>query len=145
MYKLYFDGASRGNPGKASYGGVIILDIGADSNIHNSGNNINSNEISTYCGLLPKGTSNNVAEYTGLLQGLRKAKDLCIDELEVYGDSKLVINQMNGDWEVKHPNMQVLYEKCKLLEKSFKTIVYNHVERKYNKRADAMANSALDR
>jgi ribonuclease HI len=133
MYKLYFDGASRGNPGKASYGGVIILAYGDNT------------ELTTYCGLLPKGSSNNVAEYVGLLEGLKKATHLCIDELEVYGDSKLVINQMNGEWQVKHPNMKILYEQCKVLEKSFISITYNHVERKYNKRADALANSALDK
>jgi ribonuclease HI len=132
MYKLYFDGASRGNPGFASYGGVIISNFG------------DNNEMITYAKVLPKGTSNNVAEYTGLLEGLKKAQELCIDDLEVYGDSKLVINQMNGLWQVKHPNMKVLYDECKKLELFFEKISYYHVERKYNKRADALANSALD-
>jgi ribonuclease H / adenosylcobalamin/alpha-ribazole phosphatase len=132
MYKLYFDGASRGNPGLASYGGVIVSNYGDNA------------EMATYAKVLPKGTSNNVSEYTGLLEGLKKAQELCIDELEVYGDSKLVINQMNGIWSVKHPNMKVLYEECKKVEKFFVNITYCHVERKFNKRADALANSALD-
>ena len=130
MYKLYFDGASRGNPGKASYGGVIITPF--------------DTELITYKNVLPDKTSNNVAEYTGLLEGLKIANMYCIENLEVYGDSILVINQLNGEWKVKHPNMEVLYKKCKFYQEKFKHIEFNHVKRNLNKRADALANEALD-
>lgn len=130
MYTLYFDGASRGNPGKASYGGVIYT--------------YDNTEFMTYCDVLPKGTTNNEAEYIALYKGMCIASTYCIRELRVYGDSTLVIQQMNEQWKVKHPSMKQWFDKCKMLERTFETITYEHVERKFNKRADALANSALD-
>jgi len=130
MYKLYFDGASRGNPGKSSYGGVIITPFDTEFKIYN--------------GVLPNGTTNNEAEYIALLKGLEYAVEYCIKELDVYGDSKLVISQINGLWQVKHPNMIKYHSLCKELLDKFDVISFNHIDRKYNKRADALANYALD-
>jgi ribonuclease HI len=130
MHKLYFDGASRGNPGLASYGGVIY-----------DGNNA---EKLTYCCKFEHPQTNNYAEYYGILRGMELALENDITELEVYGDSSLVINQLNGLWKVKSPNIEPLYKTCLILKKKFIAIRFNHVLRKFNKRADEMANKALD-
>lgn len=129
-YSLYFDGASRGNPGLASFGGVIYTPY--------------NTELITYTQRLPEGMSNNVAEYGGLLRGLQLAYEYGIDELHVFGDSKLIISQMNGEWKVKHEIMKMFYDACKELEGKFSKVTYSHILRKYNKRADALANLALD-
>lgn len=129
-YRLYFDGASRGNPGKASFGGVIYTPY--------------NTELITYNQRLPDGLSNNVAEYSGLLRGLQLAHEYGIEELDVYGDSKLIICQMKGTWKVNHETMKEFHSACKELERKFSNITYHHLLRKYNKRADALANLALD-
>jgi ribonuclease HI len=131
MYKLYFDGASRGNPGIASYGGVIY--------------NEEDDEVLTYRKKMPRVATNNVAEYNAILAGLRHAVGLKIKELDVYGDSNLIIKQMNGEWKVKNERMKTFYNACKKLEKHFDIISYTHVYRENNKQADALANEALDK
>ena len=131
MYSLYFDGASRSNPGPASYGGVIYDE-----------NNI---EVGTYNDFIGKNT-NNVAEYLGLYAGLKACADNNIKNLMVYGDSKLVIEQIKGNWNVKSENLKPIYNEIKeLLDKyDFEFIEFNHILRRYNKRADELANKALD-
>lgn len=130
MYSLYFDGASRSNPGPASYGGVIYDE--------------NNNEIGTYYDYIGKAT-NNVAEYLALFAGLKACKDNNIKNLMVYGDSKLVIEQVNGNWNVKSENLKPIYNEIKELLDNYKFdhIEFNHILRKYNKRADELANIAL--
>ena len=129
MYKLYFDGASRGNPGPASFGGVLYDAEGI--------------EIDMYKAIIGNKT-NNVAEYCGLLAGLNRAKTLNIQYLEVYGDSNLVIQQMLGKWRVKNKRLKIIYKQAKECEKFFTKITYQHIYRNKNKRADALANEALD-
>ena len=129
MYSLYFDGASRKNPGPASFGGVIYDESGE--------------ELDTYYKFIGTAT-NNVAEYCGLLAGLHRAKDLNIKELNVFGDSNLIIQQVTGKWKVKNDNLRALYDQIKTVEPFFTTISYQHVYRKDNKRADQLANIALD-
>ena len=85
MFTLYFDGASRSNPGPASYGGVIYE------------NGVERYTYKKYIG----STTNNVAEYKALLNGLLLAKEKSITRLAVYGDSKLVIEQVTGNWKSK--------------------------------------------
>lgn len=130
MYSLYFDGASRGNPGLASYGGVIYDET--------------KTELITYCCKFDNPETNNYAEYYGVLRGMEIALENNIQELTVYGDSKLVIQQLNGLWKVKSANIKPLYEKCLTLKNKFLSIHFHHVLRKYNKRADELANKALD-
>ena len=130
MYKLYFDGASRNNPGLASYGGVIYDN--------------ENNEVFTYCCKFDYIQSNNYAEYYGLLRGMELALENKIFDIEVYGDSNLVIKQINGEWQVKSNNLKELYNKCNSLKSKFNTISFHHVLRKFNKRADELANKALD-
>ena len=129
MYSLYFDGASRKNPGPASFGGVIYNESGE--------------EFDTYYKFIGTAT-NNVAEYCGLLAGLHRARDLNIKELKVFGDSNLIIQQVTGKWKVKNDNLRAIYNQIKEVEPFFTVITYQHVYRKDNKRADQLANIALD-
>jgi ribonuclease HI len=131
MYKLYFDGASRSNPGPASYGGIIIDPKG--------------NSYYEYNQYIGKQT-NNVAEYLGLFEGLRLCQAFEIKNVEIYGDSKLVINQVKRVWKVKSSNLIPIHHAItELLEEyKFENISFNHVLRKFNKKADELANRALD-
>lgn len=130
MYKLYFDGASRNNPGPAGYGGVIYNEDG--------------DEVAIYYDKFSKPQTNNYAEYFAVYSGLLVAIDSDIKKLEVYGDSNLVIQQLNKKWKVKSENLRELYNKCVDLIDKFDTITFQHVLRKYNKRADELANMGLD-
>jgi len=131
MYTLYFDGASRSNPGPASYGGVIY--------------NENDEEVFTYKKYIGKQT-NNVAEYMGCFHGVQACVQEGIKNVIIYGDSKLVVEQVNGRWKVKSPNIKPIYDEIKkvLATKPFDSIEFKHVRRNKNKRADELANQALD-
>ena len=126
---LFFDGGSRGNPGKAAGGAVIIM---PDGKKHRVGK------------FLPFAT-NNEAEYTGLIIGLTKAKLLGITALEVKGDSNLVINQVKGVWRVKNDNLHKLYHKVHSLIKEFSQITINWIPREENKQVDTAVNQCLDK
>lgn len=130
MYSLYFDGASKGNPGPSGCGGILID--------HNG----RRNQSITYTNYLGNET-NNYAEYMGLYYGMMKAIELKIDTLEVFGDSKLVISQCNGVYKVKSEKLKKIYDKIKELEKEFETITYMHVYRENNRIADKLANDAI--
>lgn len=125
---LYFDGASRGNPGNAACGGVLY--------------NTNNEEIATYTKYLGKQT-NNYAEYMGLYMGMMEAKTLNINHLTIYGDSQLVIRQCSGIYKVKNQTLKQIYTKIKELESTFMSVSYNHVKRNLNQRADELANQSL--
>ena len=131
MHSLYFDGASRGNPGPASFGGAIY-----DEDGHEEINYKKKIGIET----------NNYAEYSGLLAGLKVCIEYCIRSVTVYGDSKLVIEQLKGNWKVKSENIKPLYNEIKklLTPEYFDKIRFQHVRRHLNKRADELANLALD-
>ena len=98
MYKLFFDGACRGNPGLSSHGGVIYDPQGKEIDT-----------IATYIGH----ATNNIAEYSGLLAGLNRCQVLNIKTLKVYGDSNLVIKQVKGEWKVKNDKLRSLHKKIK--------------------------------
>ena len=89
-------------------------------------------------------TTNNVAEYGALLAGLNRCRELNIQELSVFGDSNLVINQMKGKWKVKSAHLRTIYTQAQKVARYFTSISYTHVYRKDNKRADAMANLGVD-
>ena len=131
MYSLYFDGASRGNPGPASLGGVIY-----DSEKEEKINYKKAIGVAT----------NNYAEYQALLAGIKICIKYGIKEVAVYGDSKLVIEQVKGNWKVKNETLKPMYleiKKC-ITPEFFKKITFSHVRRNLNKRADELANMALD-
>ena len=128
-YTLYFDGACRGNPGRSSYG-LVVFDKDGNEVINDKG----------YIGI----TTNNVAEYCGLLRGLIVCEKMGINDLNVKGDSNLVIQHVTGKWKVRNKNLKKIHTQIKEIDKNFKSISYEHVYRKFNKRADALANQVLD-
>lgn len=131
MVKIYCDGASKGNPGPASIGVWATLD--GDGN---SGEPVF--EISESLGR----ATNNFAEWTSLLYGLRKAVELGIQEVEVFMDSELVVFQVTGIYKVKKPEFRPLLDEVKTLTKKFAHFKISHVRRELNRKADALANQA---
>tara|TARA_B100000795_G_scaffold173750_1_gene131072 strand:+ start:8679 stop:9080 length:402 start_codon:yes stop_codon:yes gene_type:complete len=131
MHSMYFDGASRGNPGPSSFGGVIY-----DEDKHEMINYKKKIGVET----------NNFAEYSGLLAGLKVCIQYNIRKINVFGDSKLAVEQVNGNWKVKSENIKPLYEEIISLvtRENFDKITFQHVKRNLNKRADELANLALD-
>ena len=128
-YQLYCDGASRSNPGDASIGISILLD---GKEVHT---------ISKKIGI----ATNNEAEYLALIDGLNYCVDNSIKEIEVFLDSNLVVEQVNKNFKVKAGNLKVLNSKVDDLIQEFNFIEINHVYREENKRADQLANMALDK
>ena len=131
MYKLFFDGCSKGNPGKAGAGAVLYKESGCDVVEVWSG----SKYVGDYI-------SNNVAEYHGLLLGLERLTIDKVATLTIVGDSLLVIKQMRGEYKVKSEALLPLYLQAKTLAASLnlKSITYQHVLRNENKRADELSN-----
>ena len=125
---MNFDGCSKGNPGISGAGAVIYN---------------NNTEICSASIFVGENETNNYAEYKGLILGLQKAIELNIKQLLVIGDSQLIINQMEGLYKCLSPNLIELYEESKKLEQNFDKIIYKHVLRKLNKRADFLSNEGL--
>jgi ribonuclease HI len=126
----YTDGGSRGNPGPAGYG-VILEDT--------SGSRVDG--LSKFLGR----QTNNVAEYEALLAALRYALSNGFESLEVRSDSELMVMQILGKYKVKSPSLQELYSKAQELIKQLSSFSINHIRRERNRRADALANDAIDK
>ena len=101
-------------------------------------------DIIEICGYLGV-TTNNVAEYAGLIEALQVAHDEGATELTVISDSLLLVNQMLGKYRVKHPNLTPLYEQAKTLVRKFKRFSIRHTLRAGNKEADRLANMSVER
>ena len=130
-YIVHADGASRGNPGAAA-AGAVILDADSGSVIA---------EIGALCGI----ASNNVAEYRGLIEALRLLRSWQATEpVLVKMDSKLVVEQMSGNWKVKHPDMRELVKTAHAIIQEGLDVEFQWVPRDDNALADAAANRALD-
>jgi probable phosphoglycerate mutase len=129
MMTAYTDGGSRGNPGPAGYGVVI-----ADEN----------NDVVAELKRALGRTTNNVAEYEGLLAALRYAVDHGIDALRIRSDSLLLVQQMKGVYRVKHPGLQPLHREATSLAARIGRVVFEHVPRHLNAHADKLANEAMD-
>jgi ribonuclease HI len=127
---VHVDGGSRGNPGPSAAAATL-----ADA----SGEVID--EVSELLGE----TTNNVAEYRGVLLGLTRAKQLGATEVEVVNDSELVARQINGDYKVKHAAMIPLFTEARTALAGFERWTVRTVRREQNARADALVNEALDR
>ncbi|MDA4887131.1 bifunctional RNase H/acid phosphatase [Streptomyces sp. MS2A] len=124
------DGGSRGNPGPAGYG-AVVLDAATGETLV---------ETAEYLGVV----TNNVAEYRGLLAGLRAAKELDPDaDVRVHMDSKLVVEQMSGRWKIKHPDMKPLAAEAARVFPPGR-VTYEWIPRADNKHADRLANEAMD-
>ena len=128
VYTLFFDGCSKGNPGKAGAGAVLYM---------------NDIEIWHKAYYISDKQTNNYAEYMGLIIGLEEVVKQKLTSLQVKGDSLLVIRQMKGEYKVNSQNILELYKKAISLSKKIKHIEFMHVYRKDNKRADALSNDAL--
>lgn len=136
-YLMQFDGGSRGNPGAGGAGAVLWQcqdDAGGE-------------EVRTvlWCGYFDiKSCTNNEAEYMGLIQGLKAAFFLGVEELYVEGDSMLVIKQLQGEYKVKSDTLMSFYEEARKLSGNFRELNLRHIDRESNGAADALANQAMD-
>lgn len=127
--RLFADGAARGNPGPAGAGAVIISPDG---------------HVVAKVGKYLGETTNNVAEYTGLILGLKRAKAMGLRELEVLADSELVVKQLTGEYQVKADHLRPLHDEAKALLAGFDKIDLRHIPREENEAADEMSNRAID-
>jgi probable phosphoglycerate mutase len=125
-----FDGGSRGNPGPAAWGVVVLDDEGGIRERHG--------------GSLGRAT-NNVAEYHGLLEALRLAEAAGADDVEIRSDSELIVRQIQGRYRVRHPDLKPLYAEAMRRIGRLSRFRIEHVRREDNKEADRMVNVALDR
>src|SRR5690554_2347861 len=124
MHQLFFDGSCNPNPGPTGLGAVLY--------------GLNGEEVAVVCERGEDGT-NNTAEYDSVIEGMKLALSKGIDELEVYGDSKLVINQILGKWECRQ---ELLIPKLKLargIASKFKSVSFGWVRREDNARADELS------
>ncbi|MBU0545895.1 ribonuclease HI family protein [Patescibacteria group bacterium] len=127
---IFSDGGARGNPGPAAAGVVIKNEKGEN--------------VAAYGEYLGEQT-NNFAEYSALISGLKKAKELGATEVECVLDSELVTKQMQGKYRVREPNLQKLFVQAYNASTQFKKVIYRHVLRAGNKEADKMLNEVLDK
>ncbi|MBI2804233.1 MAG: ribonuclease HI family protein [Planctomycetes bacterium] len=127
-WTIYTDGGSRGNPGPAAYAYVIkrpgLPDI----------------EGKCYLGK----TTNNIAEYTGVVKALEHAKEIGGRKLILLSDSELMVKQMNGQYKVKNEGLRPLYLQAVALRKHFDSLTIKHIYRDQNSQADALCNEAMD-
>jgi ribonuclease HI len=122
------DGGSRGNPGPAGYGVRIA---------RGDGTVVDLKESLGVC-------TNNVAEYRGLIAALRWAEAQGVSRLHVRSDSELLVKQMRGEYRVKSPGLQPLYDEARAIARRIGSVRFEHVRRELNKDADRLANEAMD-
>ena len=128
---VYSDGGSRGNPGPAACGFVLLTPAG---------------NLREKCGKYLGVATNNQAEYQGLLEGLRAAIHHKVVNLSCFLDSELIVKQMTGEYRIKDPILRkiALFEIAPLRQK-FKSLSFSHIPREKNKEADLLVNETLDR
>ncbi len=124
------DGGSRGNPGPAGYG-AVVLDPSSGAVLAERAESIGT-------------ATNNVAEYGGLIAGLQAAAELGASQVDVRMDSKLVVEQMSGRWQIKNAGLRPLAAQAADLARKFSSVSFSWIPRERNKRADALANRAMD-
>ena len=127
--RLFTDGGARGNPGPAAYGFVLEAEDGT--------------VLEARGGAIGVAT-NNVAEYSALLEGLRRAAELGVSELEVVSDSELMVKQMTGVYRVKNEALRGLSVEAARLARGLGRVTYRNVRREENELADRLVNEALD-
>jgi ribonuclease HI len=126
---LYTDGGARGNPGPAAYGFVLEAEDGTVLAAEGEAIGV---------------ATNNVAEYSALIAGLRRALELHVPSLEVVSDSELMVKQMRGEYRVKNEALRDLLAEASRLAREIGTVEYRHVLRAHNELADRLVNEALD-
>ncbi len=127
--RLFTDGGARGNPGPAAYGFVLEAEDGT--------------VLEARGGAIGVAT-NNVAEYSALLEGLRRAAELGVSELEVVSDSELMVKQMTGVYRVKNEALRGFSVEAARLARDLGRVTYRNVRREENELADRLVNEALD-
>jgi ribonuclease HI len=127
--KLSTDGGARGNPGPAAFGYVLEAEDGTVLDARGEAIGV---------------ATNNVAEYRGLIAGLKQALELGVDELEVVSDSELVVRQMRGEYKVKKETLRTLNEEASDLARRLEKVSFTSVRREHNELADRLVNEALD-
>jgi ribonuclease HI len=129
FWRLYCDGASRGNPGPAA-AGIVLYDP--------------QGRIQVTTGRYLGETTNNVAEYQALLLGLEEARKITVQKLRIFADSELMVKQLTGRYRVKSPHLIPLWQEAVNALKAFEAWGIKHVPREENHLADAAANRAID-
>lgn len=125
---IYTDGAARGNPGEAGAGIYIRNAVGPLV------------EKSIYLGF----TTNNVAEYSAFIFGLKEAQRLGGERIALFSDSELLVKQLKGEYRIKDKKLKILAEKAKSWLNHFRDYELSHIPRNKNKNADLLANKAID-
>ncbi len=125
----HVDGGARGNPGPAAWGVAVVGDDGE--------------VVERHADALGHAT-NNVAEYRALLEALRLAQSRGAREVEIRGDSELIVRQMLGRYKVKHPDLIPLHQEAAALARTFARFAIVHVAREKNRDADKLVNRVLD-
>jgi ribonuclease HI len=123
------DGGARGNPGPAAIG-VVVQDAGGKA-LEERGEQIGR-------------ATNNVAEYRALLFGIERAAELGASELELVGDSELIVRQVKGEYKVKDATLRKLHAEVRRALRPFESWSIRHVRREQNAEADRLVNAALD-
>jgi len=126
---IYVDGGSRGNPGPAGVGVVVLDDKGKKLR-----------EFNKYIGI----ATNNIAEYNAVVYGLQEALFERADEIELNLDSELAAQQLKGEYRVKNSNIKPLFEQARHLLSGFKGFTIKHIPREKNKEADKLVNKAIN-
>jgi probable phosphoglycerate mutase len=129
VIRAYIDGGARGNPGPAGYG--VRVETAEGTLIE---------ELHGALGI----ATNNVAEYKGLLAALQWAVDHGEPDVHIRSDSELLVKQMRGDYQVKHPGLQPLAARARLLAAQLDSVEFEHVRREQNTEADRLSNLAMD-
>jgi ribonuclease HI len=128
-FRAGFDGGSRGNPGPAAWG-VVVLDA-------------DGRALEGFAGAIGHAT-NNVAEYNGLLEALALASSRQAADVELLADSELGVKQVRGEYKVRHPDLIPLHAQAIRLIAGFRRFKIGHVPREKNKAADKLVNRALN-
>jgi ribonuclease HI len=128
-FRAGFDGGSRGNPGPAAWG-VVVLDA-------------EGRAVEGFAGAIGRAT-NNVAEYNGLLEALALAARRAAADVELLADSELVVKQVRGEYKVRHPDLIPLHAEAVRLIAGFRKFRIGHVPREKNKDADKLVNRVLN-
>jgi ribonuclease HI len=127
--RLFTDGGARGNPGPAAFAYVLEAEDGTVLDARGE----------------PIGVAtNNVAEYRALVEGLRKAAEVGVDDLTVVSDSELIVKQMRGEYRVKNEALRALFLEASELARELGRVTYTAVRREHNEFADRLVNEALD-
>ena len=127
--RLWTDGGARGNPGPAAFAYVLEAEDGTVLDARGEAIGV---------------ATNNVAEYSALVAGLRRAATVGVTELEVRSDSELMVKQMRGEYRVKNKDLQVLFLDASRAAREVGRVTYEHVRREHNELADRLVNEALD-